>query len=87
MSTTVRSTGESDRLKTACRYNDVVMRITHAINMSAGISDDDVTDNGGPVTYFAYDERWRMAGTWTSDANTTPSSGTHPERGILVANT
>jgi len=53
--------------------------------MSAGASDDDVTDAGGsgdPVTYFGYDERWRVAGAWVSDANATPSSSTPTERWV-----
>ena len=40
------------------------MRISHAANISTEIIDDDLTDATDSLTFFAYDERWRMVASY-----------------------
>ncbi len=65
----VRLTAESNRIKSAYRYNGSGMRISHAINTSTGTTDDDVTDSTDPVTWFALDERWRTVAAYSGAGN------------------
>ena len=59
-----RWTAQSNRIKSVYRYNGLGIRISHAINASTGTTDDDVTDSADSLTFFAYDERWRMVASY-----------------------
>ena len=76
----VRVTGESDRIKSAYRYNGLGMRISQAINLSSGTSDDDVTDAEDSLTYFANDERWRLVAAYASTGDGGTGSASLLER-------
>jgi RHS repeat-associated protein len=57
------------RIHTAYRYNGLGMRLTHEINV-----DNDADIDGSDVkTYFAYDERWRVVGTYDSPTAAGPT--------------
>jgi RHS repeat-associated protein len=57
------------RIHTAYRYNGLGMRLTHEINV-----DNDADIDGSDVkTYFAYDERWRVVGTYASPTAAGPT--------------
>jgi RHS repeat-associated protein len=79
----VRIPGESNRIRNAYRYNGLGMRISQAINASGGTTDNDVTDSTDPVTWFAYDERWRIVATYSGTANAAPSDTATPKERYL----
>jgi RHS repeat-associated protein len=57
------------RIHAAYRYNGLGMRLTHEINV-----DNDADIDGSDVkTYFAYDERWRVVGTYASPTAAGPT--------------
>ena len=57
------------RIHAAYRYNGLGMRLTHEINV-----DNDADIDGSDVkTYFAYDERWRVVGTYDSPTAAGPT--------------